>query len=215
MSVSPQTAVPTPTPTVLDLQVQALLQRVTRYRDQQCTKLRAAADREAREIVRGARVEARARVHEAVARERSRLEQGARQAQARAELEARQREQGEVQALLAHMWDEIEGVLVGRWQDRAQRTVWIEAAMSEAGTLLSGRAWTLECAELWDPNERDALAAAAQRHGATSLAFLRDGAIRAGLRLRAAAVLFDATASGLLSSRNSVESAFLAEYAHE
>lgn len=215
MNALPEVAPPAPTLSVLDLQVQALLQRVTRYRDQRCAELRAAADRDARQILHGARAEARARVHEAVARERSRLEQGARQAQARSELEARQREQGEIQALLAHMWDEIEGVLIGRWQDRSQRTIWIEAAMSEAGALLSGRAWTLECAERWNPSERDALTTVAQRHGANSVAFQRDEAIRAGLRLRAAAVLIDATASGLLAERAFIESAFLAEYAHE
>lgn len=208
------TAVATPA-SVLDLQVQALLKRVTLYRDQKCAQLRAAAERDTREMLKGARAEARARLREAVRRERSRLEQGERQAQARTELEARQREQAQSQALLARMWDEVEPVLKRRWQDQTQRSAWIEEAMRQAGGLLSGRAWTLECAELLEQRERERLAAAAQRHGAVSLGFLRDEAIRAGLRLRAPGVLLDATASGLLSSRSFVESAFLAEYAHE
>lgn len=87
--------------------------------------------------------------------------------------------------------------------------------MREAGALIPGRAWTLECAQPWNSNECEALTAAAQRHGASSLVFQHDEAIHAGLRLRAAAVLLDATASGLLSEHAFIESAFLAEYAHE
>ena len=200
---------------ILDLQVQGLIERVARYRDDRCSELRAAAALKVREIVRAARAEARASVHDALVQERARLERGARQAEARADLKARQQAQHEIRALLDSLWREIEGALAVRWQNEEYRRAWIEAALTEAGLLLSGRAWAIERGNPWPRSAIETVEALAPERGARSINWTYDDRIRAGLRIRAGPVLIDATIPGLLAHHDAIESAFLAEYTRE
>jgi len=201
--------------TVLELQVEGLMQRVARYRDERCAQLRQQATAQAHEILRSGRAEARASVHEAVVRERTRLEVGARQAEARAELEARQRAQQEIHDLLGHLWTELPGLLAARWQNEAQRRSWIEAALAETGALLSGRHWKIERGSGWPESETRAVQTLALERGARSVEWAQDECLDTGLRVRAGSVVVDASISGLLARRSALESAFLAEYSRE
>ena len=122
---------------VLDAQVEALLQRVAADRDRRCAQLRASTERQARELLRSARKEALANVREAITRERKQTEQALRQAQASAALEVRQREQQATRVLLEAMWAAIIGVFEARWADAARRYRRLERGAS--GGFGSGR----------------------------------------------------------------------------
>ena len=103
----------------------------------------------------------------------------------------------------------------GALADEAQRRAWIEAALIEAGSLLSGRQWTLERGGVWPESEMRAAQTFASAHGARGIEWVRDERLPAGVRVRAGSVLIDATISGLLSRRDAIESAFLAEFSRE
>lgn len=196
----------------LGVQAQALLQRVIEDREQRCTAARAAAQSQAMQIVRAARAEARHSIHNAVIQERERLDLGLRQARARADIDARRQEQRKSQELLEQMWAGIAAALERRWREPALRQAWVEAAMSQAGTLLPGRTWLIEAGTAWSEQERAELENRARGHGAAAAQHSLQPAMAAGLRIRAAKVCVDATVAGLLAQRDRVEAAFLSEY---
>jgi vacuolar-type H+-ATPase subunit E/Vma4 len=196
----------------LDTQAEALLQQVTDDRDRRCTVLRAAAESQARQIVRSARAEARTNVRNAVIQERARMEFGMRQATARADIEVRRQEQQKSRELLEQMWAAIIDVLESRWRQPALRRAWIDAVMSQAGALLSGRAWLIEVGSDWTEHERGELTDRARGRGARTVEYSLHAAMPAGLRIRAGGVCVDATVAALLTRRDAVEAAFLAEY---
>jgi hypothetical protein len=193
-------------------QAQALLRRVIEDRERRCAALRAAAEKQATQIVRAARAEARHSVHNAVAQERARLDSGLRQARARADIEARHREQEKSRELLEQMWAGISEALERRWREPALRQAWIEAAMSQSGRLLPGRAWLIEAGTEWSEQERGKLGDRARARGAVTAEYSLQTAIPAGLRIRAGSVCVDATVAGLLAQRDTIEAVFLAEY---
>jgi hypothetical protein len=201
-----------PPRSVLEAQVQALLQRVASAATQRCEQLRAEADSQAAEIVRSAWAEARSSVRQAVAQERARLAQGLRQASAHADLLARQREQHRMKELLGKMWAQLPELLAARWRDPARRRAWIDAAFREAGALLGGRPWRLEHGEDWPESEQNELKTLAVAQGARSVEWAGDPSVGAGLRIRSEGVCLAATVPGLLARRDDIESAFLSEY---
>lgn len=196
----------------LDIQVNALMQRVTHEREQRCSALRAAARSQGDAIVTAAYREARSMVHQAVIQERARIEQGLKQAEARAQLEARQRDERHSLARLQQMWANVGPVLERRWCSPQQRRSWIEAALSSAGVLIAGRAWRIEHGGGWREEEQAELEALAIHEGAATVKWRLDTTIAAGLRICAPGVCVDATVAGLVAQRDAVESMFLAEY---
>jgi hypothetical protein len=202
-------AIPT---SALDSQADALLQRVTDDRERRCAVLRAAADSQAKKIVRSARAEARSTVHNAVIQERARMDLGMRQAKARADIEGRRRERQKSRELLEQMWTAITDVLERRWREPASRRAWIDAAMGQAATLLAGRAWVIEGGPDLTEQERGELTARAHERGAGTVEWSLQPAMPPGLKIRADRVCVDATVPGLLARRDAIEAAFLAEY---
>jgi len=198
---------------VLEAQVEAMLERVAEHRDRRIAEIRASTVRQVEQILRSARAEARRSVHQAVARERARMTQGLRQAQARAELQARQLAQSQTRILLEEMWQQIATALEARWRAASERSAWIAAALTEASELLSGRPWTIEHpAGLTSEDRREAEQLARQR-GASALEWQLDPRLRAGLRVKTPGTCVDATGPGLLARRTDIEAAFLDEYA--
>ena len=196
----------------LDAQAQALLQRVTDDRDRRCAALSAAAESQAKQIVHAARAAALTNVRNAVIQERARMDLGMRQAAARADIEVRRQERQKSRELLEQMWAAIADALARRWQEPALRREWIDAVISQAGALISGRAWLIEVGSDWTEYERGELTELARARGAKTVEYVLHAARPAGLKIRAGSVCVDATVPGLLTQRDAIEAAFLAEY---
>jgi hypothetical protein len=201
-----------PTSSVLDTQVGALLQRLATDRDRRCAEMRAATERQARELLRSARKEALVNVRQAITRERKHAEQALRQAQASAALEVRERAQQITRALLERMWAAIGAVLEARWADAARRRSWQQAAVRQAQALLSERSWRIEHGTGCSEDELGALtklAAAADGLGPPrEIELVCDPTVHVGIRIRTVGVCLDATPAGLLESRAQIESDF-------
>ena len=140
------------------------------------------------------------------------MDLGLRQATARADIEVRRRERQKSRELLEQMWAAIAGSLESRWREPAPRRAWIEAVVSQAGSILSGRAWVIEVGSGWPELERGELTDRAQGQGAAAVQYTVHDDMPAGLKIRAGSVCVDATVAGLLAERDTIEAAFLAEY---
>jgi hypothetical protein len=190
----------------------ALLRQLTDERDRRCTTLRTAAENQATQIVRAARAEARANVRQAVTQERARMDLGLRQATARADIEVRRLERQKSRELLEQMWAAIAGVLESRWREPAFQRAWIDAALRQAGSILTGRAWGIEVGSDWPEQDRGELTDRAHAQGAGTVEYAVHAEMSAGLKIRVATVCVNATVAGLLAERDTIEAAFLAEY---
>lgn len=193
-------------------QVQALLDRVERSTVERCDALRKEADQQVRQILQEGHQQARAQVHNAVTQERARLAQGLQRTQAQVQLEQRQQKQAQERERLKGMWAQLPDLLAARWQEAQPRRMWCEAAVQEAGRLLSGRAWTVEVDPHFPQDERTSLEALAREKGATSVKWVEVPSLGPGLRVRTDGVCMAATIPGLLARPADVESAFLACY---
>ncbi|HVN46816.1 MAG TPA: hypothetical protein VMT66_16425 [Steroidobacteraceae bacterium] len=197
---------------VLEGQVQGLLELVERRREQRTGEICAQRDAQVREILRTAKAEARESLHQAVARERARMSQGVRQAEARAELETRQRAQRETLTLLRQMWDRAAAALESRWSAGRQRSAWLTAAVCEAGRLFPERSWSIEHAAGLGHEEQSRAEAQALDAGAREISWQLAPQLRAGLRVRTSGACLDASVAGLLAQRADIEARFLCEY---
>lgn len=196
----------------LEVQEQALIDRVRRGTEARCASAEEEAHRQGAELIAQGRAEARQRLRQAVHQESSRGRQALVEAQAQADLEQRQREQAQLQELLKAMWKELPELLAERWTDPAQQHAWIEAALEAASPLVPGRPWTLELATSLGEEPRAALEARARKLGATQINWVQDPALGPGVRIRAGGACISATVPGLLARRADIEADFLAAY---
>jgi F0F1-type ATP synthase membrane subunit b/b' len=199
---------------LLDRQVEALLEHIARYREQSCSELRANAQTQLQSLLRAARHEARTAVHNAVVEARAQLDEERRRTQAAAELEAARRAQRQMRWMLDEMWRELGAALQARWGNPADRKAWIAAAIGTAATLLDTREpWRIEHGPDLPSEAREALERLARQHRpALQIEWRSDDRIAAGLRIRSPGVCLDATVAGLTARRDQVESDYLTQY---
>ena len=191
-------------------QAAALLALVEADRARQCDAIDAEARSRADAIVREAHAAARARMRAAFAEERGRME--ARVAAARANLETRRRAAANsfAAAQIAAGADRLPAALEARWVDAATRRAWVDDAVGQARALLPRGAWRTVHAPGWPRDERDALATdLASTHG-TTVTFVEDATVGAGLKLAAAGNVVDGTRAGLLADRAEIGALLLA-----
>lgn len=192
----------------LDRQVQALLARVHRVRDERIGELRAtgAAQREA--IERGARREAHRLLRAAARAKRERIGERCRQALAEFNAQRRRQEFEQDGVLIEAALAALPTALACRWRDPPARRAWCDAALALAAARLVARDWRIAIAAGLDAAEQAAVAAAAAQHGAR--AEVVPSSAGAGLSISAGSSLVDATAAGLLADRPAIAARVLA-----
>jgi hypothetical protein len=198
---------------LLDAQATALLRRLSREQETRTRRLREDAELQVRELLRRSRSEARARVHQAVM-ERRRADENA-FARRRAALDTRQRRarQATLRELLEAAWRGLPAALQARWEDRAGRTAWCEAACAQAAQLLLDLdEVAVEVDEHAAPELGEAIARSLEGRGVRRAVVTPIAGLGAGLRLRAGRACVDATIPGLLASRERVAAELLAAF---
>jgi vacuolar-type H+-ATPase subunit E/Vma4 len=200
------------TVTVLDLQMQALLDRLAREQATRTERARDDAAAQARDIVRHARAEARARLHEAV--QETRREHAVALQRRRAALATRRRQQHQarLRRWLEDAWQRLPAALESRWNDRSQREAWCRAACQQA---LRSLVHTTQLVVRIDARWRDEVRPAIERDlpatvGGTLEIVPVDG-LGPGLVVCGGHALVDATLPGLLAARESITAALLAQ----
>jgi hypothetical protein len=196
---------------IVQAQTEALLRRVAREQEMLSRRAREAAEEQARSIVARAREEARARTRQAA--EESRLSMDKALADRRAALEtaARQREQGLLRELMDRAWQSLPGELDAAWQDESARRRWCEAACALARRIVMGDGtFTVEVDEQ-APADAGEVASRGLQESGKGAAVARVAGLGPGLRIRHGLACVDATAHGLLASRERIEAELLAE----
>lgn len=196
---------------VIDAQVEALLQLVKDHRERRCREILDHARVEAATAVKHAHREGRARMRKAVEEERTRSREKIISTEAQLHTQRRQAQQQADTVLLQQAWDALQGRLIARWQDAASRRTWVEALVRQARAVLPAKRWQIEHPVGWRTQE--ALGPDGELIGQEELPeFVETPEIGAGLRIRADEVCLDGTPAGLLASRAEVEAQLLAQF---
>jgi F0F1-type ATP synthase membrane subunit b/b' len=198
---------------VIDAQVEALLQLVEDYRERQCRQILDHAHAEAATVVKHAHRDARARMHKVVEEERVRSQEKIASTHAQLQTQRRQAQQQADTVLLQQAWDALQGRLLARWQDAGSRRTWVQALVRQARALLPAKKWQIEHPVGWRTQELLGPSRELGGQGDGKLpAFVETPEISAGLRIRIDDACLDGTPAGLLASRAEVEAQLLAQF---
>ena len=195
------------------LQSDALVREIEQQLVQETAALRAAAERDARDVIAQARATARGRLHDAIAE--LRREGGRRLARAKAQIETEERAQAQRQAARAVS----EGLpllidaLSERWRDAKCRRLWIDSVAKLCDAHLRRGAWTVAYPADWAAEEQHDFAASLG--GDVKVDFEADKDLTAGLKVAADQAVLDATPRGLLADLRTIAGLMLDEIDNE
>jgi hypothetical protein len=197
---------------IVQAQTEALLRRVAREQESRCRRARDAAQEQASSIVARAWEEARTRLRQAMEEERRAVDKALADRRAALETAARQREQAVLREIMDDAWRDLPGTLVSSWQRDDTRREWCAAACAVAVRALQAeQGYTVELDAAVPDDARKVVDQALRRPSGPEVRFREVPALGAGLRIHAGRACVDATAGGLLASRERIESELLAE----
>lgn len=197
-------------PRVDDGGVEPLLALVQAYRRQECERLLAQAQVEARAILAQARGEARQRVHSAVLEERRWAHSQSAAARAHLQTAGRRHQQEQTNALLAAAWERLGAALRQRWREPVLRRAWIEKLLCQARQALPGGPWEIRHPQDLPEDERQALSERLSAPSGEPPQLRGDAQLTAGLRISASSVVLDGTLEGLVGERTRLQAELLA-----
>ena len=196
---------------IVQAQMEALLRRVAREQEMLSRKARDAAEEQARGVLARAREEARSRTRQASDEARLSVERALADRRAALETAARQREQSLLRKLMDEAWATLPRELATNWRDTAARHAWCDAACALARRIvMGGDAFTIELDAEAPADAADRARQALSGDGEVA-AVTRVAGLGPGLRIRHGLACVDATAAGLLASRERIEAELLAE----
>jgi hypothetical protein len=127
----------------------------------------------------------------------------------------RQHAQRDASQVVRAAWACLPQMLRTIWNDPQQRLDWCRTAINGAARVLRSDKWEISCPAALASAELLALCEQARAAGAREVVTHADIALHAGIAIRSAGAVFDATAAGLLASRAGIEAelhaAWLAE----
>lgn len=195
---------------ILERQYQHLRQLVQDHKKHYCHKVLTDAEASARQIIRNAYQQARSQLHEAVDEERFQAQQQLDTAHAQRQTRARQAEHKAALLMLQDGWEQLNEVLILRWQCDDARRDWIEGLYQQAVISLPRCSWHIEHPPLWSEEEREQLADKVHRHCGQAPRFEPLAAIQAGLHIHSDGAHLDGSHKGLLADRHDIEARLLA-----
>lgn len=197
---------------VLNHQVQTLKQALHQQQELRCREIVTAAERAARQAIRGSRNKLHERQLQAVREERRRRAQELKTACSRIETRKRRRAFEQHEKVLQALWPLLVTALEERWSNNEQRLAWCKLIVSEAAATLSGKDWLVEHPPDWTAKDRDTLVQSLQPFGIAAPQFAASEDITSGLRIRTGSACLDGTSTGLLTERLDVEGLLLAAW---
>jgi hypothetical protein len=200
---------------VLTQQAEALIQMLRHDEAAACARETEQASTRARALLRTAYRDARRLVREAVEEERNRRDNALGQARAAVATRRRQHAQRDASQVVRAAWTCLPQVLQDIWDDPQQRLDWCRTAVSDAARVLRPEKWEISCPATLASAELAALCEQVRAAGVREAVPQANKALQAGLAIRSAGAVFDATTAGLLASRADIEAelhaAWLAE----
>jgi F0F1-type ATP synthase membrane subunit b/b' len=205
--------------TIVDAQMQHLLEVVDRRREEHCARVTEEAQEQARQIVRQARRETRSRAHEDLLELREQIRQQLASADAQRLTRQRQQRQQVEQALINATWPQLHDALQRLWDDQNTRRRWVNDLVLQASNTLLNAHWCIDHPPDWPGQECNDLKARLRNEFDCFPSFEPQSAVTAGLRITAGGACVDGSIEGLLQGRTRIEAILLARFreqsAHE
>lgn len=195
---------------IVDAQVERLLQVVAEYESQQRDQILAQARTDARKIIAGAYSTARTRLHKDIEETRERVKAETASARARQQTKVKQQEHLADLKFLHHAWYRLTEALQERWRKGDARQQWVDKVVSTAITHLDPGEWKIEHPIDWLLVEKKAILEQIYQRTQHQPIAVVNKEIHAGLRISLNGASIDGTISGLLSNRARIEAELLA-----
>jgi len=196
---------------IVDAQVQRLLEVVNEYQQQQCGELLDHAHGQSRKIIRQAFRNARLRVHHDIQDSRQNMRQELAATRAKQHTSLMQQKHRLDQEFLNQVWNSLADKLQARWREPQQRQAWVQSIIQTALKVLQGKIWQVTCPSDWPKTEQDDFLKTVNQSGKREISFNSTTDISAGIRITADAALVDGTVVGLMADRGRIESEILAQ----
>jgi F0F1-type ATP synthase membrane subunit b/b' len=195
---------------IVDTQLQQLLEVVEKHREEECSKLIEQARARSRKIVRAAFSDARRRLHQDIVNTREDTRKQLASAEAQYQTQLRLARQELDQKLLATAWLSLYEALIRLWQDPETRKGWIRDCIKQASHILIEQDWVIECPIDWSEDECIEIRKRLIEERGDQIIFQTKPSIYAGLRITAGNSCVDGTVEGLLRQRTRIEELLLA-----
>ena len=187
-----------------------LLGVVLENREQRCTDVSESTHAQAQEILKQAHTRVRARLHRHILILREKYRTSISAALARNHTLIRQQQQKADSAFLEKAWPILREALLTLWKAPESRMLWIDAAISNASSVLLEHDWRVEYPRDFTDEERKLLKHILRdKHGRKAKLAAGDD-IEAGVRILAHGTVVDATIEGLLQQTSSIEATLIA-----
>jgi len=193
---------------IVDAQLQRLLEIVSDFRQQQCDELLRQAQLQSRQMVRHTYHNARARLRNHILEDRQQLAESVSATRARRHTFSMQQKHQANRKFLNDSWELLKQRLTQRWQQPQNRQLWIQGVVEVALQYLSSTAWQIDHGKQWSASDKKQLIEAVSDK---SLTFKELESIDAGILIKSGGATVDGTLDGLLSDRERIESEFLAQ----
>jgi hypothetical protein len=189
--------------------MRALLELIEADRAGQCAQILGEETARASALVSQAHALARTRMRQAFTEQRLHLRESVAAAQARLATQRRLHAQQRTAAQLELAWQQLPGELLSRWREPVSRAAWVSQVLSTAQASMPAGEWTVVHATDWPAAEQQAAAGWLRASARSSVVFLPDTDIAAGLKVLAGGNAIDGTLAGLLADRPAIEAQLL------
>lgn len=187
-----------------------LLGVVLENREQRCTAVSENTHAQAQEILKQAHTRVQTRLHRHILILRDKYRVGISAAQARNHTLTRQQQQKADSAFLEAAWPILRESLRALWKTPQSRILWVDAAISNASSVLLEPDWRVEYPPDFTDEERKLLKQILRDKHGRKAKLAADDDIEAGIRILAHGTVMDATLEGLLQQKSSIEATLIA-----
>jgi hypothetical protein len=187
-----------------------LLGVVIENRENRCAELRDKAHEQARDIIRQAYVRSRARLHRHVNTLRDKYRVRIASATARNQTLLRQQHQKKERATLDAAWPLLSKAMMEQWKAPDSRRKWLDAAITNASSVLLEHNWHIEHPLDLDEEELDKIKYKLTSDKVKHFRLVANNDIAAGIRISTNGTVIDATLEGLLKQKLQIEAKLLA-----
>ncbi len=195
---------------ILDAQVQRLLDIVQAYQQEQCEALLSEAQRESQGVIRQAYQLARRNMHEDLELTRRHIRDTMAAARAKQHTLMMQQNHTAASSFLEQCWQALQPSLCARWQQPDCRRQWLAKILATATAVLPAADWLIEHPTDFSAQEQQQLREQAQALADVTPDLRSTPDITAGIRISADGASVDGSLHGLLSDRTALEALLLA-----
>jgi len=193
----------------------ALIARIEAETQDELDRIRVEAEAEAAAVVKAAHGRARAKVRREIEDLKRGRKEALRREAAHLDTKRRQVRRREARAEIEAGLPALEAAFAELWAEKETRMAWAQAALGLAAKRLRRGAWTVWHPPGWRADETQALAAEVEATTGSAPHFDVDTALLAGLRVEAGEAWLDATPAALMTDREAIGAALLAEVARD